>query len=465
MTASKAKTSKATKSSKSPSDPTRTISGTKSQIAQRLLANPAEFLRFLYPEHEFRPFHCQWLELVANNRLTLILAPRGHAKTTVVTISEIVRRLLADRDCRILLASNTQDQARAIYRTVRELLQKQITPCGLFGDPIERSIINELWLTKRKKIHKEASLTALGVFGALTLRHFDQIFVDDALDFENTRSATQRKKFREWVGMTLLPTLEPGGHIHWVGTRYHNQDFYGAELLDQARYPTLVWNQGSHRALLEDGGALWPERFSVQELEQIRQQVGSTIFAAQYLNDTQFMRGTIFREQWFRYFHEPPQDPAIYIGFDPAISQSEQADYSALAVVGRTGQDLYVLEAYKGRWTFDEQLRLLALAAQKWRPLTIGIEDVAYQRALIETCRNNGLPVVAVPRRTDKVSRAYVMQGLFESGRIYFPAAGRLHELEAELTAFPEGEHDDLFDALETAIGQAQRPHVGIILI
>ena len=393
------------------------------------------------------------------------MAPRGHGKTTVVTVSEITRRLLADPDRRVLLASNTHDQAQAIYRMIRDLLSKVVVRDNLFVNPVDRARAGELWMRRRRKIHKEASLTALGVFGPITLRHFDDIFVDDAIDFENTRSAAQRRKFKEWVGMTLLPTLEPGGSAHWVGTRYHSDDFYGAELLDKGKYPGLVWNRGTHRALLEDGRAIWPERFGVDELQAVRRQVGPAIFAAQYMNDASLMQGMIFRHEWFRYFNEPPQELAVYAGFDPAISQKEQADFSALVVLGRKDQDLFVLDAMRGHWTFEEQVRVIGSAVHKWRPLVIGIEDVAYQRALIETCRRMGMPVVAVNRRVDKVARAYAIQGHFESGRIRFPSGGRLNDLQAELLVFPEGEHDDLFDALEMAIEQALKSCVDIFVL
>ena len=395
----------------------------------------------------------------------MILAPRGHAKTTSVTVSEIVRLLLIDRNRRVLLVSKTQDQAEAISRQIASLLRSEMIR-GICGcDPIKHGTLKEIWMRGRTAVHKEANLSAHGSETEITLRHFDDVFIDDVITFENTRKATRRAEFANWFGSTLKPCIMETGAVHWIGTRYHAEDFYGSHLLDTARYPDMVLNRGTHQALLSEDAALWPERFSVQWLKAERREMGSALFAAQYQNDASQMRGSIFKPEWFTYYDAQPEGLAVYLGFDPAISQSEQADYSALCAVGRLGSDLFVLDTMRGRYTFDQQINLLVEQCKRWRPITLGIEDVAYQRALIDTCRNKGLPVASVPRHVDKVARAYGIQGLFETAKIKFPTGGKLHELEAELLAFPEGEHDDLFDALETAIGQANRPLMDIVIL
>ena len=62
-----------------------------------------------------------------------------------------------------------------------------------------------------------------------------------------------------------------------------------------------------------------------------------------------------------------------------------------------------------------------------------------------------------VRRRTDKVSRAYAMQGLLEEGRVWVGV--NQVDLIDELAAFPDGPHDDLVDALETALSLARTQH------
>jgi predicted phage terminase large subunit-like protein len=64
------------------------------------------------------------------------------------------------------------------------------------------------------------------------------------------------------------------------------------------------------------------------------------------------------------------------------------------------------------------------------------------------------MPVRRIDRTVDKVARAYWLQPLFENRQILFPDKSIRHgdwqALEDELLLFPQGEHDDLFDALQT---------------
>ena len=56
-----------------------------------------------------------------------------------------------------------------------------------------------------------------------------------------------------------------------------------------------------HPAIAEDGTTPWPEKFSLEWLEERKRQAGSIIFNAQYQNDTSLMKGYIFRDEWFRF--------------------------------------------------------------------------------------------------------------------------------------------------------------------
>jgi len=56
---------------------------------------------------------------------------------------------------------------------------------------------------------------------------------------------------------------------------------------------------------------------------------------------------------------------------------------------------------------------------------------------------------VVFPTRGDKAIRCQSMRGRMELQGLYVPAAAKwLSDLRAELTAFPEGKHDDQVDAL-----------------
>jgi predicted phage terminase large subunit-like protein len=112
---------------------------------------------------------------------------------------------------------------------------------------------------------------------------------------------------------------------------------------------------------------------------------------------------------------------------------------------------------------------------EKYQPRTVAIEDVAAQEYFAQDAERF-MPVRRVPRTKDKVARAYWLQPFFENGQIYFretPTKDSDHKawqaLREELLLFqPTGAagHDDLFDALETAVAVSMDSgNVGVMVL
>jgi predicted phage terminase large subunit-like protein len=214
------------------------------------------------------------------------------------------------------------------------------------------------------------------------------------------------------------------------------------------------------KAVGEAGRTLWPERFPLEWLEAERRKKGSAIFNCQYQNDVSLLRGRVFRPEWFRMYRDPPEHLRVFQGTDLAISRTDDADYFAHVTVGRDpGDDLYVLEAFHDRLSFRQQVEWIA---RKWKDhgaLKVGVEEVAYQRAVSQELRRTSfVPVAGVKRTADKATRACGLSAFLEAGRIFFRRDQT--DLMEELVLFPEGEHDDLVDALEMAVDLATRMHV-----
>lgn len=431
----------------------------RKKILKAIVKDPIEFAKLLYPAHEFTNFQKSWLKLQLANRETLILAPRGHGKTTVCTIVFVLLKTLFNPNIRALVVSNTQNQAQAILSEIRQHLEKNSDFTLLFGfEKGEEWTESELVFGNRQIVAKEATITALGVFGPLTLRHFDIIVADDLVDFENSRTYEQRQKLRQWVGTTLEPTLEPEGEIHFIGTRYHPQDFYST-LLDKSRYPKMVTNKDTQSAILPNGEALWQSRFSIDWLASERIKKGSAIFECQYMNKTDQLSGRIFDPRVIKFFERTPSKiERIVCGVEPAISLASEADRFACCVCTKSERNIFVIFAQAGHLSFKEQVNFLQKIQAEFSPDIFGIEDVAYQRALVEEARRAGLKVKPIRHNRSKLDRLIALAARFEEGNIFI--APNLADLEEELLLFPEGEHDDLLDALEICISLLTRTHV-----
>ena len=77
--------------------------------------------------------------------------------------------------------------------------------------------------------------------------------------------------------------------------------------------------------------------------------MGSVIFASQFQNDTELMKGEIFRDEWFRYYEKEPDwsEFDFWIGCDPAATKADvllsgrkaTSDFWTIAVGGRKRVD------------------------------------------------------------------------------------------------------------------------------
>jgi predicted phage terminase large subunit-like protein len=172
---------------------------------------------------------------------------------------------------------------------------------------------------------------------------------------------------------------------------------------------------------------------------------------------------TRVQRSWLKYEdHAPLQELSIALGVDLAISEKETADYTAGVVLGRDGSgNLHVLEVQRIRGSFSEQINFIKQLAGKWQPAIVGIEDVAYQKALIQQlAAQTSLNVRGIKPISDKVSRFAPLEARYELGQVYHAKDLPL-AFEVELLSFPVAEHDDMVDALSyswMALDEIQAP-------
>lgn len=276
------------------------------------------------------------------------------------------------------------------------------------------------------------------------------------------------------VYSSLLPTLEPDGDIHILGTRYNPMDLY-EDLIKSGNYEV-----NTQRAIQIVGGkevSLWGSKFSIERLREIRAESGKIIFNMQYQNDTELAKGRIFKAQYFRYYEEYKIDydfqtakirikdaegldhwikVRLYMGADLAISEEENSknDYFVLMAIGvDEDRNVYVLDYVKERLTFNAQLTTTISYGRDKFPMVerVGIETNQYQKALAQELRRLSLlPVININTTKDKVTRAMRRSANFENHKVFFREG--MDDLEECLLLFPEVDHDDLFDALDHAM-------------
>ena len=383
--------------------------------AQKSLNSLYDFNRLILKADEgeakvpLAPFHKELCQFVqdSQDKKKLVLVPRLHLKSTLVTIGYTLFRIIHDPNIRILIMSGTYDNAVSFVGAIKDHLSRNDYLKELFGNiaanPVHWANDRFTLSTARTSLgDKEPTVLGVGVESNIVSKHFNMIIMDDIVTLENSQTIEQRDKvarrYRDAINL-----LEVGGQMIVIGTRWHEDDLYSsiAEPTNPQRSQfefftrrAMEWDGPIEHALREGEGfisSLWPEKFNAKELRQRFDGLGPYEFSSQYLNDVVIRTDAVFRRDWFHPYEETDIQKDIvnnYITVDPAISMEREADYTAIVVSGmdRYGA-LYVRDIVRERLGVHEIIDNVFRLNELWHPKHIGIEDVAYQKALLYSIR------------------------------------------------------------------------------
>jgi predicted phage terminase large subunit-like protein len=421
-------------------------------------------LKFLCKEYLNTPHwskvHDELMQFMrsAGNRIHIEL-PRGHLKSWIVTQGWAIQEMLKNPDVRILLVFNTETNATKCLRFIRGFLSRGSYLSGFYG-PFETDVWSqdELQIRQRKTPQVAPTFMAAGLQKTLTSQHFDIIIADDLVDLENVRTKEARDKVYEFY-LSLFDLLEPDGRIVVIGTRYHQDDLYARILEENSLHHH--WSTFLRRCYKEDGEVLFPEKFSKETLEDIKQK-SFYHFSTQYLNDPIDPENADFKNDWIKTYDPTTPNPgSLYLTIDPAISLSRDADYSAFVVAGQfSDKRIRVVDCLHRRLVPSGLVDAIFSLVEKWRLHRVGIETFAFQKTLKYDIqrqqRERGIffSIDELGKRhsgrgeqiLSKEARIRRLQPYFEQGLVEIRSD--MSELRDELLSFPRGKHDDLIDAL-----------------
>jgi phage terminase large subunit-like protein len=224
------------------------------------------------------------------------------------------------------------------------------------------------------------------------------------------------------------------------------------------------WSIVYEKAIKEDGEPFFPEKLDKAKLAALRQTQGVYKFTNQYLNQVIPDEAQDFKKEWIKHYDSIPANHHTFMFIDPAISLMDGADFTATVVVSvDENSNWYVRMANRQRITATETIAWIFKVYNEFRPLCVGIEDVAYQKALLHFMaeemhrRNTYLPLKGIGRSAiamdggkrssnSKPIRIRSLVPRFEFGKILLNQG--LDDLILEYSQFPRGAKDDLLDAL-----------------
>lgn len=445
----------------------------------------------------------------------VVAAPRGHAKTMVLTFFLTLWWVLFKKKRFIILIGSSALAAAENVSDIREELENNDlikedfgNLCGdnfgykwsqsdivaVHADPVTHKITHTVRVVAKSP---GARIRGIKHNGSRP----DGMIIDDIESDEIVRNPETIQKISEWINGAAIPALEPRrADFVMIGTILHYDSVLSRMLSPRFKD---VYVQRTYRAYWDEGGVrkyLWPQRFTPDILEMERRRMGTLAFNAEYLNDPVDPETRIFRPEWIKWFtgdeltfkkgrwYYKNQPLQILQAVDPAVKEKDQDknDYFAHITIGVTEESditkrtVIVIWPYHDRIDFPQQVQEIIRAANAYKTTVekIGIEEVAYQVALKQQILlKELLPIYRIKHdrgRSDKRARITSLGVLFENGQILLRKANddevgepdllqnvRVHyafqELYESLMRYPLIIHDDLLDTLEMAVSMAKR--------
>ena len=462
------------------------------EALKKLRNNMALFGKHCFPtalRKSTPPFHSEVYANLADDekRRVLIAAPRGTAKSTVTTLIYPLWRVAfkrSDEDLFIVIVSESQAQSINFLSRIKYHLTHSGKFKEIFGDLGPN--------TARRWTHTDIVLAngtrIIAVGTGQRVRGFIEgdtrpnlIIVDDFESELNAYTPEARAKNRKWMTEAVIPSLSDEGKIAMIGTVISEDCFlYWAK-------ESSAWNVLWYSIWNDKEESIWPERFPKERILGIKEEFSSVGningFYQEYMNIAQSPDDAPFQPDWIKMHsyeykridgqnviiknegleNEKIKPVELYTGVDPASSLSARADFFVIATIAiDNDNNKYVIDIYRDKISPAKQPQKIIDVYKKFKPRRIKVETVGYQEALRTAVRElmreeeiyiPGLESGVKPRNS-KSERLLSLVPLFAKGTFYFKPEHMI--AQQEFLSYPKGKHDDIMDAIWTALDRAK---------
>ena len=447
-------------------------------------------------------------------------APRGHAKSTIVSLFYVIWSMCYAKEKFILIFSETSSQAQTLLSTIKYAMES--------NDQLKEDF-SELFIEKETKgvskwtqseiiTANDIKVMALGSEqDRRGIRHRQYrptlMILDDVDGEKNTYSAaTRRKLFEDFFSRMVLKAGSKVTNIIVVGTIIHPDSLLG-RLTRQKEFPDWQkrifkavisladnqsiweeWNEilyyrkqhheengligaemffnDNKEEMLKGTQTLWPEVEDYYALMKVKFIEGTRSFSSEKQNDPVNEEDCRFDPEKFQYWDKDYADARellesfkndfVLIGAcDPSVGiAKKKADYSAIIILAVHQDKLYVVDADISRRPQEELADKIIDYCKLRRPLKFVVEENLFRGLLVKFIRDRADEQrVMVP-----LAEAYNTRNkeLRIIGLETYATSGIIvfskkhHELLEQLKYFPRGDFDDGPDALAMAVSTVE---------
>ena len=418
----------------------------------------------------------RWLKHIHyGGKRCLLLGPRRHGKSVAINTVYLSWILCQNPHLRMFILSHKDARAKDFSGRLRASIDnKQMKED--YG--LERGMAWQItyWQisTSNKNKLEYPTVETSGVGAGVAGGSYDWIIFDDICSENNSATEDKRNTLSNWID-DVFNTQDSGPNQKtiFLGTRKHKNDYYSTLLIDP-NYSCKV-----DKAIQDDGTALWPENYSIEELEA-RKARKPRNFSFEWQQEPVDVEGNLFKREWLNrtgviYDSKdlpPDSELKYYMGVD--LSQGSQNKRStffsyAVAAYHPSKDRIYVVDMFRGKLTVEQQKKRIREEYWKYNnghhlvqcrieaPMAYAqlYKDVLDElpRAKAYSPMHDNLAGVKLPDKMVRIET--ILSSPFEIGKISLlnPKDNFYTNLfiENEFVQFPNGDFD-MLDALVYAV-------------
>jgi len=330
-----------------------------------------------------------------------------------------------------------------------------------------------VWEAETLDCSNGVSMEAYGFGSSFRGRHPKYIIIDDPCKDSGTGGMDIQEQEDFFYG-TIIPAARHGSQVIITGNPVARRDFL-LSIENNVKFST-------HKFPCWDANRepLWPEVYSISDLEEKRSLIPAYIFAREYLLMRVSSDNAKFREEWIKHYSDDDlADELLYkiMTIDPVPPNPGKAARDAMGAVVTGTNDkgvVYVLDSMNFRGTLEEGIDRLIDMMVRNNPDFIGEEEFGFQSMhriwLQEKIQARGLPfgVKAIGKDSTKkkVNRIESLQPKLVQGKLLFrdngADAGMIGRLLLWDPASRTNEDDDI-DALAWQVPLWQTPGGAVV--
>lgn len=436
------------------------------------------FFHIYFPQYisfSTAPFHKELFSITEDqeNQLASIVAFRGSAKSTIITMSSVIWSVIAKPQKKfVVILSLTQAQARQHLRNVKMEFE---------GNPLLRSDFGtidestEEWGSFSLFLPAyNAKIIAVSMEQSIRgIRHMshrpDYIIGDDIEDQNAVKTKESRDNTYNWFKGEITSLGDEKTKIILIGNLLH-EDSLLMRVKKEIEAGTLSGIIREYPFMGESGVPLWRSRFPDNTaIEKIKNKIGDEkTWQREYMLKIIPDEDQIIKKEWIHYWDELPMQRTDFrysvIAVDPAIS--EKGDYTAMVILHVFGR-LHNLKVFvdakiiNQHLSFPDSINMIKNLAVnnklKKSRARICVEDVAFQRSIVQELERQNFKAHAMSiKGMNKRERLTSISMLFSQGKIFFPNKGA-EQLIQQLLYLGVEKHDDLCDAMTLGLNYVLR--------